>query len=96
MVIELESGFLTSVFLVELQFNTFPSIVKLIPLPLYVEEIKMFVVPCSMFATVTLGVLCLLEFEHVQGSFGPLAARNRKFSAKVVSELLDVENVNTL
>jgi len=46
MVIKLESGFLTLMFLVESQFDTFPSIIKLIPLLLYIEKIKMFIIPC--------------------------------------------------
>ena len=94
--IELEFSLFASMFFAELQFDAFSSIVKLISLPLYIEKIKMLVVPCRMFTIVTLSVSRLLELEHVQSSFGPLTARNRKFSAEAVCELLDVKNVNPL
>ena len=95
-VIKVEFSFFTSTFLPESQFNTFPGIIELISLPLYIEKIEMLVIPCHVFTIVTLSVSCLLELEHVQSGFRPRAACKQKFSAKVVCELLDVENVNPL
>ena len=95
-VIELELSFFTLMLLPESQFNTLPGIAELISLPLYIEKIKMLIIPCRMFAIVTLSVSCLLELEHVQSGFRPLAASNRKFSAKAVCKLLNVKNVNPL
>ena len=65
-VIEVEFSFFTLMFLPKSQFNTFPGIVELISLLLYIEKIEMLVIPCRMFTIVTLSVLCLLELEHVQ------------------------------
>jgi len=76
MMIEPEFSFFTLMFLVESQFDAFPSIIKLISLLLYIEKIKMLIIPSSMFTVVTLRISCLLELEHVQSSFGPLAAHN--------------------
>ena len=74
MVIEVEFSFFTSMFLPELQFNTFPSIIELISLLLYIEKIEMLVIPCHVFTIVTLSISCLLELEHVESGFRPLAA----------------------
>ena len=76
MVIELELSFFTSMLLPESQFNTLPGVIEFISLPLYIEKIKMLIIPCCVFTIVTLSVSCLLELEHVQSSFRPLAARN--------------------
>lgn len=92
----IEGEVLAAVVPAEVELHYLPGLIKLVSVLLNIEKIKMIIKPRRVLALVPTFVARLLEFEHVQRGFGPLAASQGKFLPEPCRKLLDVEDMDSL